>query len=69
MTLKIDKSEALRLCMACTMAAQICRGNAIECGDPERAALHEESAKSWERRREEIRKQVKDWEENHGTKA
>ena len=66
MTLKIDRSDALRLCMACTMAAQVCRNNALSCDtDDERAAMHESSARSWERRRDEIKMQIAAWDEKH----
>lgn len=69
MTLKIDRSDALRLCMACTMAAQVCRNNALSCDtDDERAAMHESSARSLERRRDEIRKQVDEWDAKHPPK-
>ena len=69
MTLKIDRSEALRLCMACTLAAQVCRNNAVSCDtDDERAAMHESSARNWERRRDEIRKQVDEWDAKHPPK-
>ena len=69
MNLKIDRSDALRLCMACTMAAQVCRNEALSCEtDDERAAMHESSARSWERRRDEIRKQVDEWDAKHPPK-
>ena len=69
MTLKIDRSEALRLCMACTLAAQICRNNACSCdADEEAAEMHERSAKTWEKRRDEIRKQVDEWDAKHPPK-
>lgn len=69
MNLKIDRLDALRLCMACTMAAQVCRNEALSCDtDDERAAMHESSARSWERRRDEIRKQVDEWDAKHPPK-
>lgn len=69
MTLKIDRSDALRLCMACTMAAQVCRNEALSCDtDDERAAMHESSSRSWERRRDEIRKQIDEWDAKHPPK-
>lgn len=69
MNLKIDRSDALRLCLACTMAAQVCRNNALSCDtDDERAAMHESSARSWERRRDEIRKQIDEWDAKHPPK-
>lgn len=69
MTLKIDRSDALRLCMACTMAAQACRNGALSCDtDDELAAMHESSARSWERRRDEIRKQIDEWDAKHPPK-
>ena len=55
--------------MACTLAAQICRNNACSCdADEEAAEMHERSAKKWEKRRDEIKKQVDEWDAKHPQK-